>query len=99
MVGGILMNLIFFEHHFSINPAGCPFSESKSSGHLRFSLKGNQQLDISGDREGLLSLARKLIEVAHAEVSGYHKHLYDVGASGLEITPQSLSIILGLDQS
>ena len=86
------MKKIEFTHKFEINDNGIPWSESNRKGMLNVNAA---QIFISGDKEGLLCLAEKLIELAHSDIDGYHKHLDDVEAEGLGVIPEGAEITLG----
>ena len=88
---------IIFSHTVLINEHGCPNSYTESKGVIRYQVSGEPAaLEISGDRDGLLSLARKIIEVAQCELYGYHKHLDEVEVPGLIIEPGNSEIIIAI---
>ena len=91
------MKEIIFSHNIIINEHGCPNSDRECKGVIRYQVSGEPAaLEISGDRDGLLSLACKIIEVAQCELYGYHKHLDEVEVPGLIIEPGDAEIIIAI---
>ena len=90
------MNKIQFSHEFEINEHGIPWSDNNRKGSVNISnSQDGKQVSISGDKEGLLCLAKKLIEVAHCDVVGYHKHIDEVEAENIQTTPTGLEVAVG----
>lgn len=87
------MKEVKFQHEFIINENGYPWSEENCFGTISIEAKPNTSyVEISGNREGLLSLARKLIEVAECSIDGYHKHIDSLEAPNLKIEPKNQSL-------
>lgn len=86
------MKNIEFTHSFEINDNGIPWGEKNRKGVLNVN---GMQISIDGDKEGLLCLAEKLIELAHSDLDGYHKHLDKIEAENLEILPKGAELTLG----
>jgi hypothetical protein len=80
-----------FTHQFEINEYGCPYSENTGSGEIDIYKRGNS-ISISGNKEGLLTLAKKIIETAEAEIEEYHKHLDEIEVPSLTINPDRTEI-------
>jgi hypothetical protein len=88
------MNEVEFTHKFIINPHGVPFSEKNHTGELEVDINNNC-VYLSGDKNGLLALASKIIEVANSEVPNYHKHLDDVELPSVTISPSEIELNIG----
>ncbi len=80
-----------FTHQYEINEYGCPYSVETGSGEIHIFKHGNS-ISISGDKEGLLILAKKIIETAEAEIDGYHKHLDKFEIPNLTVNPYRTEI-------
>ncbi|MEP2651501.1 MAG: hypothetical protein ABJH06_05835 [Paraglaciecola sp.] len=88
------MKEIEFNHNFIINQNGIPFSEKEHDGSVEVDIE-NGSVYISGDKSGLLALASKIIEVAHCEVTGFHKHLDEVEIPNVVLKPDGLELNIG----
>lgn len=88
------MKEINFSYTFMLNKNGIPFSESDPSGKVSFDI-ANETIYVTGDKDGLLALASKIIEVANCDIAGYHKHLDEVEVPNLEVVPSNLDLIIG----
>ena len=86
-----------FTHEFEINDNGCPFGELPERGRIK-AVPLDKGIEIVGDKEGLLALAKRLIEVAHAENDGYHCHCEVMEeAPEFRIHPKGFDLIVGLE--
>ena len=88
------MKKIEFSHTFVINPHGIPFSEVEHAGEIEVGIN-KSCVYLSGDKNGLLALASKIIEVANSEVPGYHKHLDEVELPNVTISPFEVALNIG----
>ena len=88
------MKEVEFVHKFIVNPHGVPYSEIEHSGEIVVDINKNC-VYLSGDKNGLLALASKIIEVANAEVPNYHKHLDEVEIPDVKVTPIGVELNIG----
>ncbi|MDP5460480.1 hypothetical protein [Alishewanella sp. SMS8] len=88
------MREVEFTHKFKINRHGTPFSERNNTGKIEVDINVNS-VYLSGDKNGLLALAAKIIEVANCEVPGYHKHLDEVEIPNVSMSPKGLEFTIG----
>lgn len=69
---------------------GIPFIEPVEEARLEYSLSTDGSLQLEGNKDGLLLLARALVGMAHCErEEGFHIHLddlYDLNESNASIT-------------
>ncbi|WNZ57499.1 hypothetical protein QT397_09215 [Microbulbifer sp. MKSA007] len=88
------MKEIEFTHKFIINSNGIPFSNRASKGKLAIDIdKGG--VCLSGDKDGLLALAAKIIEVANCEIPSYHKHLDELEIPNITVLPMDKELVIG----
>ncbi|MBU3005746.1 Imm32 family immunity protein, partial [Paraglaciecola arctica] len=89
-----LMKEVVFSHKFVINKNGIPFSEKEHCGCIDLDVNSNT-VYLSGNKDGLLALASKLVEVANCDVDGYHKHLDEVELPNVLIKPDGVELNIG----
>mgnify|MGYP000067465232 CR=1 FL=1 len=92
------MKEVEFSHKFIINKSGIPFSETEHSGSIELDIT-EQSVYLSGDKNGLLALASKLIEVANCDIDGYHKHLDEIELPKVIIKPDNIELNIGKSNS
>ena len=92
------MKEVEFSHKFIVNKSGIPFSETEHSGSIEFDV-ADKSVYLSGDKNGLLALAAKLIEVANCDVPGYHKHLDEVEMPKVSIKPEGVELNIGKSET
>jgi hypothetical protein len=88
------MKEVEFCHKFLINQNGIPFSEKEHNGSIDVEIESNS-VYLSGDKDGLLALASKIIEVANCDITGYHKHLDEVEIPNVTVKPASVELNIG----
>ena len=86
-----------FTHRFIINPHGIPFSERENTGELDVDIS-ESGVCLSGNKDGLLALASKIIEVANAEAPNYHKHLDEVEIPNVKVSPPGIDVNIGISK-
>jgi len=88
------MKEVNFVHKFIINSNGIPFSDQEHDGSIEVDI-GDNSIYLSGDKNGLLALACKIIEVANCDLTGYHKHLDEIEMPNVNIRPENIELNIG----
>ena len=70
-------------------------NQNKPEGYIHISSSENE-VDIEGNKEGLLTLAKKIIEVAESDIGSYHKHIDEIEVPNLRLYPNDLELIIGV---